>query len=342
MPTEPRIGMLIVGHGSRSGQARDEMLAIGTMVAAADPDLPVEVGFLELSEPPAGVALDRLVARGVTRASVLPLMLNPGGHAKSDVPAVVLAGRGRHPDVDLHYGRPLGPDHQLLVLATDRLARAGGAGLPLLVLARGTSDPDANADAYRAARLLAECNGSRLVEVGFSGVTWPSAAEALELLHRKGAGSVACISWFLCASVLVERMRGQVAELAATAGVPLVDAGHLGPDASLVPLVLERHREALGATIRMNCDACTYRHPLPGIGDRVGLPIGVGHPPLAAEQLAHAPGGSGGATGSPGTGAGSPTGAGTGSHAPATAAHAADAGNLGSATGDRGPGAGPR
>lgn len=283
--TEPVTGMCIVGHGSRSEAARREMLAIGAMVAAAEPDVAVEVGFLELSDPPAGAAIDQLVERGVERASVLPLMLNPGGHAKSDVPAVLREGRARHPDLALHYGRPLGPDHQLLVLAAERLAKVGGTGLPLLVLARGTSDPDANADAYKAARLLAECNGSRLVEVGFSGVTWPSVPDALELLRRKGGrDGVACLAWFLCTGILVDRMREQFAEFAADTGTPVVDAGYLGPDPTLVPLVLQRHAEAMGSVIRMNCDACAYRRPFPGPEEPVGQPIGVGHSHRAAEQ----------------------------------------------------------
>lgn len=279
--------MLLVGHGSRSEAGRRELLDLAALVAEAVPEVPVEVGFLELSDPPAGVAVDRLVARGARRLSVLPLMLNPGGHAKSDVPAVVAAARRRHPDVDVHYGRPLGPDQQLLRLAADRLAAAGASGLPLAVLARGTSDPDANADAYKAARLVAEANGSRLVEVGFSGITWPTVPDALAHLVAKGSGPLACFAWFLCTGLLVERMQRQFAEVAASTGVTVIDAGHLGADPAVVPVVLERHHEALGATIRMNCDVCAYRRPFPGLEDRVGQPIGVGHSHLAAEHQHH-------------------------------------------------------
>lgn len=289
---QPGTGLLIVGHGSRSPAASSEMFAIADLVTRAAPHLAVEVGFLELADPPAGMALDRLVARGVTRTSVVPLMLNPAGHAKSDVPAVVLEGRRRHPGLTIAYGRPLGPDHQVLSLAIDRLTSAGATGLPLLVLARGTSDPDANADAYKAARLLAESNGSRLVEVGFSGVTWPTVPEALELLHHKVGRNtggqpgmaLACFAWFLCTGVLVERMQQQAAEFSAATGVPIVDAGYLGPDPALVPLILQRHDEAFGGDIRMNCDTCAYRRPFPGIEDRVGQAVGVGHSHLAAEH----------------------------------------------------------
>jgi sirohydrochlorin cobaltochelatase len=279
--------VLLVGHGSRSEAGRAELLHLGALVVEAAPELVVEIGFLELSDPPAGAALDRLAARGAQRASVLPLMLNAAGHSKSDVPAVVIEGRERHPLVSWHYGRPLGADHAVLALARRRITEAGGMELPLALLARGTSDPDANADAYKAARLLAECIGTRSVVAGYSGVTWPSVEDALEQLHRLGADRVVGFAWFLSTGVLLERMRSDFEAFSARSGVEVVNAGYLGPDPSLVPLILERHREALAGDIRMNCDACAYRRPFPGLEDRVGQELGQGHSHLAAEHRAH-------------------------------------------------------
>ncbi|HKH87651.1 MAG TPA: sirohydrochlorin chelatase [Acidimicrobiales bacterium] len=287
-------GLLLVGHGTRSGAGRTEMLQLGELVAAGVGAVAVETGFLELSDPPAGVALDRLVSGGATRIAVVPLMLNAAGHSKSDVPAVVLDGRERHPGVTLHYGRPLGPDQVVLALARDRIEAAGGAGLPLALLARGTSDPDANAEAYKAGRLLAEFVGSPLVVTGFSGVTWPSVGETLEQLRRQGVDRLACFAWYLCTGLLVDRMKSDFAEFSERSGVEVVDAGYLGPDPSLVPLVLQRYAEALGADIRMNCDACSYRRPFPGLEDRVGQELGRGHSHLAAEHRRHTHDGSAG------------------------------------------------
>ena len=54
-----------------------------------------------MTEPPAGPVLDRLAEAGCSRVVVLPLVLLGAGHAKSDVPALVLEGRRRHPDLRL-------------------------------------------------------------------------------------------------------------------------------------------------------------------------------------------------------------------------------------------------
>lgn len=282
-----RHGLLLVGHGSRSETGRAELLELSNLAVREAPDIAVEAGFLELSQPSATAALDRLVARGVTHASIVPLMLNAAGHSKSDVPAVVLEGRQRHPAVSLHYGRPIGPDHAILSLAQRRVTAAGGHGLPLALLARGTSDPDANGDACKAGRLVAECVGSEVVVTGFSGVTWPSVPEALDQLRLLGARRIVCLAWFLFAGVLVERMKTDFASFSKQSGLEVLDAGYLGPDPCLVPLILERHAEALGGDIRMNCDVCAYRRPFPGLEDRVGQELGHGHSHLAAEHRDH-------------------------------------------------------
>jgi len=258
------------------------MLAFGRLLAAQAPGLPVATGFLELCEPPADLALDQLVASGARRLAVLPLMLTPADHTKSDVPAVTLLARQRHPDTQVLLGRPLGTDLAVLGIAAERLRSVGGAGKPLCLVARGTSDPEANAEAYRVARLLAEANGSELVEVGFAGVTWPSTTEALARLAALGAREIVCLAWFLSTGLLVQRIWRDCAAFADRQRLAVTPAGHLGPDPSLGPLLRVRLEEALGGRATMNCDTCSYRAPFPGLQDRVGHPRGVGRSHLAA------------------------------------------------------------
>ncbi|MDQ2754648.1 MAG: CbiX/SirB N-terminal domain-containing protein, partial [Actinomycetota bacterium] len=124
------------------------MARIGDLVAAVLPEVGVDVGYLEMTAPPAGVVLDRMVAAGRKRVVVQPLVLFGAGHAKSDVPAVVADGRQRHRDVDLVFGSPLGVARGLVEILGDAVRAAGGTELPLLLIARGTSDPDANGDAH--------------------------------------------------------------------------------------------------------------------------------------------------------------------------------------------------
>ena len=281
-----REGLLLVAHGSRSDAGQEDMRTLAALVASASElqGVAVELGYLEMSHPPAGESLDRLVERGAEHVVVLPLMLLAAGHSKSDVPAVVLEGRRRHPGTTLTYGRPFGVDHALVEVARRRIEEVGGSGLPLALMARGTSDPDANAEACKVGRLLAECTGAPLANVGFSGVTWPTVPEALDQLERLGVTRMVAFSWFLATGVLIDRIREQMADMSDRTGVEVLDAGYLGPSPDLAALVLERHREARGGAVRMNCDTCSYRKPFPGHEDRVGQAIGVGHSHLAAEH----------------------------------------------------------
>lgn len=283
-------GVLLVAHGSSCLAGVDEARALGAAFAEGRPDLAVALGFLELADPPAGVMLDELVARGCRRVTVQPLMLLAAGHGKNDVPAIVIEGRTRHRQVELLFGSPLGVVPELLAIAHANLKEANGEGLPLLVIARGTSDPDANAEAARAARLLAEWSGAPDVELGFTGVTWPSVPDALDRMARLGHERLAVFFWFLATGKLIERARDQISTFAAAHSTEVVDAGYFGPDPALVPLISQRQGEAVSGRHRTNCDTCSYRAEWPGLADRVAQPRGVGHSHLAAEHReSHAP-----------------------------------------------------
>jgi len=149
-----------------------------------------------------------------------------------------------------------------------------------LVVARGTSDPDANAEAMKAARLLAEWTRTDFVDVGFTGVTWPTVPEALERMRRLGHVRVGLFFWFLCTGKLIERARDQVL----ASGLDVVDAGYFGPDPAVVPIIEQRRDEALHGIARVSCDTCSYRKPWPGMEDRVAQAAGVGHSHLAVEH----------------------------------------------------------
>lgn len=286
-----RDGLLLVAHGSACVAGVREALALGEVVAARRPDLDVDLGFLELALPPAAPVLDAMVERGARRIVVQPMMLLAAGHGKSDVPAIVLEGRERHPGVELVFGSPFGVVPELLAVGQGNLAEAGGSGLPLLVIARGTSDPDANGEAVRAARLLAEWSGAPDVHVGFTGVTWPSVPEALERMVRLGHDRFAVFFWFIANGKLIERARDQIADFSASHGADVVDAGYFGPDAGVAEVVSQRHDEAVAGRPRTNCDTCSFRAPWPGLEDRVGQEQGHGHSHLAAEHRhAHAHG----------------------------------------------------
>jgi energy-coupling factor transporter ATP-binding protein EcfA2/sirohydrochlorin ferrochelatase len=273
--------LLIVGHGTRDADGVAEFHALAGFVRDAARALPIETGFIELAEPLVDAAVDRLVGRGPRDIVSVPLVLLAAGHLKNDGPASLERARGRHPGVRFRMGRDLGIDPAVLAVAEDRIR----AVLPadhdpqttgVVLVGRGSSDPDAGGDLFKVARLLADGRGLGMVEAAFAGVAQPDVPAALERLRRLGATTIVVAPFLLFTGVLVPRLYAAAAAWAE--GFPGIDvraAAHLGPDRRLAKLVLERYREVLQGDVRMNCDLCTYRVRLPGYEDKVGMPISL-------------------------------------------------------------------
>jgi cobalt/nickel transport system ATP-binding protein len=277
--TQP--ALLVVGHGTRDADGLAEFHALADLVRDAAGEIPVETGFIELAEPLVDTAVDALVARAAPQAVVsVPLVLLAAGHLKNDGPATLARARGRHPGVAFAMGRDLGIDPAVLAVAEDRIRAALPPGghdpetTGVVLVGRGSSDPDACSDLYKFARLLADGRGLGMVEPAFAGVAQPHVPAAMERLRRLGARTIVVAPLLLFTGVLVPRLYA-AAEAYADAH-PELDvraAAHLGPDRRLARLVLERYREAIQGDVRMNCDLCTYRVRLPGYEDKVGMPI---------------------------------------------------------------------
>ena len=269
--------LLLVGHGTRSAAGTEEFFALADRVRALEPGVPVGTGFIELSPPPISVAVADLVAGGARRIVVVPLVLLGAGHAKTDVPASVSLARHEHPGVTFTYAAALGIHPDLLAVVDERLDATVPADLrkdtAVLLVGRGSSDPDANADLAKVARLLWEGRDYPLVEHAFVGITAPRVAEGLERCRRLGGRRIAVVPYFLFTGVLEERIRAQAAAFAGDHPEVAVDVtSYLGPDDRIAGLVLQRYRDALAGQAHPNCDLCVHRVAMPGFADRVGLP----------------------------------------------------------------------
>jgi sirohydrochlorin ferrochelatase len=247
MPADP--ALLVIGHGSRDQAGVSEYWRFVDLVARTT-DIPVGGGFIELAEPDLDTAIDKLVADGAEHVVGVPLVLLGAGHMKLDGPAALDRGRMRHPHVRFDYGRALGIHPLVLEVAAARIPRDADA---VVVVGRGSSDPDANADLYKIARLLQDTTGVEIVEPAFVSLAEPRVPAAIERCRRLGAQQVAVVPYFLFTGVLVERIGDQARAEGAT------PHPHLGVDRRLVGLVLDRYREAAAGEARMNCDGCKHR-----------------------------------------------------------------------------------
>lgn len=283
--------LVIVGHGTRDEQGAADFRAFVDRVRTRAP-FDVDGGFIELSDPPVAEAVGRLAARGHRRLAAVPLVLVAAGHAKGDIPGSLARERLRHPGLSFAYGRPLGVHPTILALLEARLdavlPRQERADAAVLLVGRGSTDPDANAEVHRAARLLWEGRGVGMVEPAFVSLARPSVPEGLERCRRLGAERIVVLPYFLFRGILPDRIAEQAAGYAV--------APVIGDCDELADLVLERHAEAVGGDIRMNCDSCVHRIALPGFEHKVGAaqephhhPTEDGHDPHGHAHDTNAP-----------------------------------------------------
>jgi sirohydrochlorin cobaltochelatase len=239
--------------------------------------LTVEGGFIELSRPPISECVNRLAESGLRNVAAVPLMLLAAGHAKDDIPATLVREKMGHPEISFSYGRALGIRPELLELMEERISTVvleeEKEETAVLIVGRGSSDPDANSDLCKIARLFYEGRHYPVVESAYVSMTPPDISKGLDRCLKLGAKHVVVFSYFLFTGVLEERIRGQSRAFAeANPGVELRYAGYFGPDPRLADLVVERYTEALRGDIRMNCDVCVHRVALPGFEEKVGAP----------------------------------------------------------------------
>jgi sirohydrochlorin cobaltochelatase len=264
--------LLIAGHGT-SDEAGAEQFRRFVKRVGSRLDAPVAGGFIELSAPTIADATAALTAGGARRIAAVPLMLVAAGHAKGDIPASLARERQRHAGLSFVYGRPLGPHPTVLTLLRERLAELEpGPETLVLLVGRGSTDPDANAEVARAARLLAETTPVAGVEYAFVSLAAPGVAAGLDRCRRLGAERIAVLPYFLFTGVLPRRVAAQAAAWSADGGVRVDTAEVIGDCDGLASLVVARYEEALRGQARANCDACLYRVALPGHEHRVGAP----------------------------------------------------------------------
>jgi len=279
--------LLLVGHGTRdpAGAAAFTAFCAWLRASLARQEIDVAGGFIELSDPPLRDAVAELAGRGHRNLVAVPLVLSAASHSKGDIPASLARERIRHPGLAWSYGRPLGPHPALLDLLAARIAEQRGgerAGPPpaVLLAGRGSTDPDANAEVCKTARLLWEGRDYPLAETAFVSLARPDIPAGLERCRLLGARHVIVARYFLFPGVLPDRIADQARGYAAAhPGLDVRCTDVLGGGAELAGLVVERYHEALAGDIRMNCDVCAYRTALPGFEHRVG----------AAQQPHHHP-----------------------------------------------------
>jgi sirohydrochlorin cobaltochelatase len=192
----------------------------------------------------------------------------------------VRLARERHPLLDIRMGTALEVQPQLLQLCRLRYQEAL-AGKPavdpretlLLLVGRGSSDPDANSNIVKVARFLQEGYPTAWSAHAFSGVARPLLEEAIPVCARMGFRRIVVQPYFLFTGILLKRIYEQVeAWRLSRPDLDIIATPHLQAHPLLLDALAQRVAEALHGSGHMNCSLCQYRVPIIGQEHKVGEP----------------------------------------------------------------------
>jgi sirohydrochlorin cobaltochelatase len=249
--------LLLMAHGSRDQAARQEYVRVRDALAVRLPGETVIFSVLEFPDddqlPSIQEGWRRCLESGAAHVAALPFFLFPAGHVREDLPEELAQARRPKDGATIDLLPPLGPAEELLDVLQARADEVvaqmeGGADDPtaVLLVGAGTSDPDANGDLCKAARLLWERRRYPLIEAAWVSLTEPTVPQAIERCLALGARRIAVVPYFLNTGVLLRRVEARLAPMREKyPGVPMPLAGHMGLHRRLLDLLERRAREGL-------------------------------------------------------------------------------------------------
>ncbi|HEY3918565.1 MAG TPA: sirohydrochlorin chelatase [Stellaceae bacterium] len=276
-----KTGVMICGHGSRDPAALREFEALAAGLKARLPGTAIESGYLEFARPVIREGFETLAACGVDRILALPAMLFAASHVKNDLPSEVNGFAADHPGIEMRFGRELSIEPKLLKAAAERIEEAerrAGDGTPrseslLLVVGRGTTDPDANSNISKLARMLWEGMGFGWAEVAYSGTAAPLVEPGLRRATMLGFKRIVVFPYFLFTGVLVKRIYAACDRVAADhPSIEITKAGYLRDHPLVLDCFVERVAEIVDGEPAMNCRLCKYRAQIVGYEPAAGAP----------------------------------------------------------------------
>lgn len=127
-PPPIKIGLVLIGHGSRVPGANQVLEQVAVALRRRYRRFAIEPAFLELAQPDIPCAIDRCVATGAKRILFVPYFLYLGGHVGRDLPEHMAQARFRHPGLEIRIAPHLGFDRRVVAVAIDRISQGLRAG----------------------------------------------------------------------------------------------------------------------------------------------------------------------------------------------------------------------
>ena len=278
--------ILLIGHGSREPEGNDEIHRFVAQWRTRQPGWNIEVCFIEFAAPSLHDGLQQ-AGRNARRVLVLPLILNAAGHVKMEIPEAIEHAREHCPGTEFLYGPHLTACDPILDVLRRNLRKCmSELDMPdptttgVVLLGRGSSDRQANGDVAKMARWLMEETDHELVDLAFTGITWPRLERAVQRQVMLGMQQVVVLPYYLFTGTLMQRIARQVDHLRQQyPQVRFAQSSYFGFEKEIFALLEQRVADLRAGVpdAKLPCDGCKYRE--------IAHDLGHGH----SHEHTHAP-----------------------------------------------------
>jgi sirohydrochlorin cobaltochelatase len=252
----PAAILLVLDHAAEAGVEYERLAALVAAWAGVPARLCTYVGARNGAGPARVTgALEEYATAGARRIVIQRLGLVPDPAVEEGLAGIIRWARGRWPGIAVVPATPLLTARQLAYRLAGRATAAwkGMADKPaatdtaILLVAPGSAGAEANAEAYRVARLLWEGRDWLTVEVAFLGETMPDLGAAVTRCARLGARAVVVLPLLPLAGGGSAQLAAQVAATrAAGTSAPLIEGRAPGTPEGFAAIAWEGFRAASG------------------------------------------------------------------------------------------------
>jgi sirohydrochlorin cobaltochelatase len=106
--------LVLFGHGAREPKWAEPFQRLRQIVQSRQPDVTVELAFLELMAPRLPDLVRELEESGHSEVTVVPVFFGQGGHVLRDLPTMITQLRQDHPEMTVKVASAVGEDAEVL------------------------------------------------------------------------------------------------------------------------------------------------------------------------------------------------------------------------------------
>ncbi|MDR7072426.1 sirohydrochlorin chelatase [Fictibacillus barbaricus] len=206
--------LLLICHGSRLKEGSEQAKSF-VQQCIESIDTPIkEICFLELAEPSIKEGFETCIKKGATKIAVVPVLLLSANHSKRDIPDELIKLRNQYPAVEITYGRPFGVHESISDLLWEKINNKVSSlkdTSHVLLIGRGSSDPDVKRDLELIAKQLRERYRVPQIQACFLTGSKPRFEDALTKI-QEACDQVVIVPYLLFTGLLLKGINKTINE----------------------------------------------------------------------------------------------------------------------------------